>query len=749
MCCTYKINIEGIVQGVGFRPFVYKLAEKMQLTGQVTNQSNGVEIIVNCNEKEIDTFLESIKRNAPPLAHILSIYRKKVDHMDFHSFSIANSTTTVGITFVPPDVATCKDCERELFDNNNFRFHYLFINCTNCGPRYSIIKGLPYDRDKTTMNIFKMCEKCKEEYSDPTNRRFHAEPVCCESCGPNVYYNDYKAISAVKKIAGLIDGGFIVAVKGIGGYHLMCDAANDNALNLLRISKRRKSKPFALMCKDIATLEKYIDIADEERNLLESREAPIVIIKKQIPSISPLVNPVDCNKSAGIMLPYTPIHKLIFNFVKTPFLVATSGNIADEPICVDVKGAEKKLKIFTHHFLHHTRDIYNRVDDSVVTTVEKKIYTVRRARGLAPYPILLPKESLDVVVGLGGHLKNTLCLNIGRYAIVSQYIGDLDNIEAIDFFHETLYHLLQLHRAKTELFLVDMHPGYYTATFAANSNIPYKSVQHHLAHMASCMAENNLTDNLIGVVFDGVGLGIDGKIWGGEIFIKQGSFKRIYHLKNYKQPGGDAAARFPYRMFISYLYEEKLLFKYIDKIKQVYELDDKELILLENILTHSINTPMTSSMGRLFEGVGSLLCKIKQNEFEAHAALTLESMCIDDVDESYGFTINNNIIYIREILEGLLCDFFSINNLNMIATKFHNTVVKIILKCCENVRDLYGINDVILSGGVFQNIYLIKKSIKVLKENRFNVFFHSRIPPNDGGISLGQVYYDLMGFMYE
>ena len=745
---TYRINIEGIVQGVGFRPFIYKLAEKMQLKGQVSNLSNGVEIIVNCNEKEIDAFLESIKRDAPPLAHILSFSCERIDNREFHSFSIVNSTTTAGITFVPADIATCKDCERELFDSTNVRFQYPFINCVNCGPRYSIIKGLPYDRDRTTMDVFKMCEQCKKEYSDPANRRFHTEPICCESCGPNVYYNDYKGVSAIKKIAALISDGFIVAIKGIGGYHLMCDATNHNALNLLRIRKKRESKPFALMCKDITTLQTYVDITNEERNLLESRESPIVIIKKHISIISPLVNPINQNRSVGVMLPYTPIHKLIFNFVKTPFLVATSGNLVDEPICIDAKGAEKKLNIFTDHFLHHSRDIYNRVDDSVVTTIDKKIYTLRRARGLAPYPILLPKESLRTVVGLGAHLKNTLCVNINKYAIVSQYIGDLDNIETIDFFHETLNHLLQLYKAKAEFFLVDMHPNYYTTTFAAASHIPYRAIQHHLAHMASCMAENNLTDNLIGIVFDGAGLGFDGNIWGGEMFIKQNSFKRAYHLKYYKQPGGDAAAKFPYRMLFSYLYEEKLLSKYIDIIKETYGLVNRELTLLENMLTYSINTPLTSSMGRLFESIGSLLCKIKQNEFEAHAALVLESMCIENIDECYEFAIHNNIINIREMFEGILYDFINVPHVNIIATKFHNTVVQIILKCCEHIRDLHSINDVVLSGGVFQNIYLIKKSIKLLKENDFNVFFHSKIPSNDGGISLGQVYYDLMGYMY-
>ena len=464
---------------------------------------------------------------------------------------------------------------------------------------------------------------------------------------------------------------------------------------------------------------------------------------------SPLVNPVDGNKSIGIMLAYTPIHKLLFHFIKTPFIIATSGNIVDEPICIDTKSAEGKLKIFTEHFLHHTRGIYNRVDDSVVTIIEKKIYTLRRARGLAPYPILLPAEAKKVVVGLGGHLKNTICLNIGKFAVVSQFIGDLDSIETISFFHETLDHLLKLYNKKADLYITDLHPDYYTSIFAGNSKVPYKSVQHHLAHMASCMAENNLIDNLIGIVFDGVGLGFDGKIWGGEIFIKEGSFRRIYHLKYYKQPGGDAAAIFPYRMFISYLYEESLLFKNIDLIKKIYEINNNEITILENILNSGINTPMTSSMGRLFEGVGSFLMRLKQNEFEAHTALALESMCFDDVDEFYSFSIEKNIIDIRDTIENIVRDVINEENANIIATKFHNTIAHVILECCENIRNSFRINIVILSGGVFQNMYLIKKSIKLLQENGFNVFFHSRIPSNDGAISLGQVYYNLMNFIYE
>ena len=746
---TNKLTIEGIVQGVGFRPFIYNLAKKMGLTGQVKNTSKGVEIIVRCNEIEINHFIESIKRKAPPLAHILSISHESTVDREFNDFSIVESDNIAGFTFVPADVAICKDCEKELFDSTNFRYYYPFINCTNCGPRYSIIKNLPYDRDKTTMNTFNMCVKCSEEYQNPSNRRFHAEPICCATCGPYVYYNNFKGIEAIKKIALLIEEGFIVAVKGLGGYHLICDATNDRSLEILRKRKRRKSKPFATMCENIVMLQNYIKLCEEEIALLDSRESPIVIIKKKISILSSLVNPIDENRSVGIMLPYTPIHKLLFHFIKTPFLVVTSGNVIDEPICINAESAEAKLNQFTEHFLHHTRDIYNRVDDSVVTIIERKIYTIRRARGLAPYPILLPKESHKVVVGLGAHLKNTLTLNIGKYAIVSQYIGDLDSVETIDFFHETLDHLQSLYNTKAEMFITDMHPEYYTTSFAANSQIPYRAVQHHLSHMASCMAENNLIDNIIGIVFDGVGLGVDGNIWGGEVFIKQGTFKRIYHLKYYKQLGGDVAAIFPYRMVISYLHEEKLLSKYIDMIKKIFSLKDNEITIIEDMLNCEINTPLTSSMGRLFEGIGSLLNKIKQNEFEAHTALSLESMCIENIDCFYDFTIQRNIINIRETIEGIINDIYQSVNINIIATKFHNTIVSIILRCCQNIRHTYRINDIILSGGVFQNIYLIKKCIKMLQENQFNVFFHSRIPANDGAISLGQVYYNLMDFAYD
>jgi hydrogenase maturation protein HypF len=599
------------------------------------------------------------------------------------------------------------------------------------------------------MNIFDMCEECNDEYIAPENRRFHAEPICCEKCGPNVYYNNYKGIEAIKKIATLIDEGSIVAVKGLGGYHLICDATNDKSVAFLRDKKRRNNKPFAIMCKNILTLQNYLQLNEEEISLLESRESPIVIIRKKIQFLSPLVNPVDKNKSIGIMLAYTPIHKLLFHFIKTPFIIATSGNIVDEHICISTKSAEDKLKTFTDHFLHHTRDIYNRVDDSVATIVEKKIYTLRRARGLAPYPILLPLEEKNVVVGLGAHFKNTICLNISNFAIVSQYIGDLDSVETITFFQENLNHLLNLYNKKAEVYITDLHPDYYTSTFAANSQIYHKSVQHHLAHMASCMAENNLTDNLIGIVFDGVGLGFDGKIWGGEIFIKEGTFRRIYHLKYYKQPGGDAAAIYPYRMFISYLYEEDLLLKYIDLVKKTFEINNNELTILENILNSGINAPMTSSMGRFFESVGSFLMKLKYNEFEAHTAIALESECVDNLNESYSFSIEKNIINVRDTIENILRDVISEKKINIIATKFHNTVATIIFKSCENIRNIANINDVILSGGVFQNIYLIKKSIKLLQENGFNVFFHSRIPSNDGAISLGQVYYNLMDFTYE
>jgi hydrogenase maturation protein HypF len=749
MIYTYQIFIKGIVQGVGFRPFIYNLVKDKKLNGIVRNSTKGVEIIVNCDDKKIDFLIEEIQLKAPPLAHILAISYQKITYKKFKDFTILHSEFSEGITLVHPDVATCKDCEAELFDKRNYRYLYPFINCTNCGPRFSIIKALPYDREKTTMKTFEMCERCKKEYSEPENRRFHAEPICCEKCGPNVYYNNYRGIEAIKEIALLIDNGSIVAVKGLGGYHLICDATNNSALVVLREKKRRRSKPFAVMCKNVATLKHYVELSDEEIVILESRESPILVIKKHIEGLSPLVNPIDNNRSIGIMLPYTPVHKLIFSFIKTPFIIATSGNLVDEPISINAESAEEKLNIITRHFLHHTRDIYNRVDDSVVTLIENKIYTIRRARGLAPYPILLSKSRADVAIGLGAHLKNTLCLNIDNFAVVSQFIGDLDSFETISFFDETLDHLLKLYNKKASLYLTDLHPDYYTSGYAANSNVPYKVIQHHLAHFASCMAENNLTDNIIGVIFDGVGLGYDGDIWGGEFFIKMGAFKRVYHLDYYKQAGGDAAAIFPYRMLISYLYKEGLLSSNKEVVQNIFEINNNELSILEYILKNDINAPKTSSMGRLFEGVGSLLLKLKKNEFEAHSAMALEALCVDNLDEFYPFTTEKNIIFIGKLIESIFSDFLKGTSKNLIATKFHNTIAQIILHCCNNIKKLFHLNDVVFSGGVFQNIYLLKRSIKLLREHDFNVFLHSRVPPNDGGISLGQVYFDLMDFKYE
>jgi hydrogenase maturation protein HypF len=744
---TYSILISGIVQGVGFRPFIYNVAQQLHITGWVKNTPLGIKLNITCSKSILDDFIVQIKTNAPPLSHILTINYREITSKNFTDFQIKTSVPGRGVTLISPDIAICDDCVKELFNINDKRYLFPFINCTNCGPRYSIIRNLPYDRAKTTMDEFELCDDCLKEYIDPLNRRFHAQPVCCHKCGPHIYMGDLQDIEAIKYAAVLIDNGEIIAVKGLGGYHIICDAGNDKVVETLRKFKKRNYKPLAVMCKDIVTLKKYIKLDESYYNLLTSAQAPIVILNQRIKALSKLINTID--NTTGIMLAYTPLHKILMEFTKTDFIVATSGNIKDEPISIENEDAEKKLSIYTKQILHHNREIFIRVDDSVATLVNKKLYILRRARGFAPYPVLLPKKSARPIMGLGAHLKNTICLGLANYAFVSQYIGDLDNVETIDFFKEVLKYFTNTFNVVPEVYITDLHPDYFTSRWADKTEGKIEKIQHHLSHMSACMAENNLKDNVIGVIFDGVGLGMDSKIWGGEFFVKKNKFKRIYHLEYYKQPGGDSASINPYIMLVGYLYKNKLLQMAIPIIEKSLKVTAKEIDLIVSIIESNINSPETSSMGRLFEAVGSLLSGIKQNEFEAHTAIALEGYCDATIDEYYPYSIENNIIIIADLLFSIIEDLIKNIDKSVIATKFHNTIACMILEICTILRQSYMIKDVVLSGGVFQNKYLLEKTIKLLQDNFFCVFCHSRIPANDGCISLGQVYYNIMNFSFD
>lgn len=735
MAC--RISIRGIVQGVGFRPFVYNLAIRQNLRGWISNNTNGVEIVLDSSVETGKNFLNEILDKLPPLAYVLDYSVEEIDNKEKNDkFYIKESRVCDGVTFVSPDTSICDNCKNELFDKNHHKYLYPFINCTNCGPRYSIIENIPYDRINTSMKHFKMCDVCKGEYESVENRRFHAQPNGCHLCGPKVYFKNLEGDKLLDMAANFLNSGKIIGVKGIGGYHIICDAFNFDAVNRLRDFKKRQSKPFALMVKDKNTLLKYgINLTKDEERVFESKESPILI--KYIDNDNfKHINPL--GRNIGIMKAYTPIHLLLFKSFKGDFLVATSGNKKDEPIAIDAESAEKFLGDICDLFIHNDRDIVNRVDDSIVTFVKDMPYILRRSRGYAPLPVVLNNREKIQVAGLGGNLKSSICFLKDDFAFVSQYIGDLEYYETQKFYEEVYKRMKNLFEVEPEVLITDLHPGFFTTKFANRFKVDTYRVQHHVAHLYANMAENNLKDNVIGVIFDGVGLGDDRKIWGGEIFVKKGNLLREIHLEYSPLVGGEASIRNPFRMFLSYL-------AYFDiNISFLNDMQLKEFSLIKKMIDKNINILETSSMGRLFEAMGAFLLSIEKNEFEGHAAIALEGICSEHIDDFYKFKILNNKIGIKDIIVSVINDTIKGVEVSTIATKFHYTVAHIILESAILLREKYSVNSVCLSGGVFQNIFLLKKTIRLLEEKGFEVFIHKNIPPNDACVSLGQVYYYLL-----
>ncbi|WP_022851072.1 carbamoyltransferase HypF [Limisalsivibrio acetivorans] len=718
---SWRIRIKGIVQGVGFRPFIYRLAHERGISGSVHNHSGGVEILCDCSSPE--GFINDIKRFAPPLAHISFVEYDRTDADTGEGFRIIESKQGGGFTLIPPDSALCPDCRRELFDSNDRRHRYPFINCTNCGPRYSIMKSLPYDRPNTVMDEFTMCPDCASEYADPADRRFHAQPDCCSLCGPEISMGELKGEDALKCTVELINSGGIVSVKGLGGYHLVCDACNDSAVLRLRELKRRGDKPFAVMCR-----EPGVVMGEGERSLFESPQAPVVLLKAEGASVSEYINPM--GDDIGFMMPYTPLHELILDGVSSGYIVATSGNLRDEPIAASEDEAEENLGHYTSHFLHHNREIHNRLDDSVTACVDGVPYVIRRARGFAPWPVMLPEKTERGIAGMGAHLKSTVCLASDEYAFVSQYIGDLDNPGTRDFFDETFIKLKRLLGMEPDILVTDLHPDYHSTRFAHDEGAEVVQVQHHLAHMYSCCAENGISGDCIGVILDGTGLGSDGNIWGGEVFLRRGGvISREAHLPYTPQPGMDAAAKKPWMMAVSYI-------RSFSEHKAEEYIDNNMLPLVQGMLKSGTNCIDTSSAGRLFEGAGSLLLGIDENDFEGHAAMALERAADTSVTELYetnGFSHGG-------LISGLLDDIKAKTPIGTVSARFHNGFARMILDLCIEIRSRTGICDAVLSGGVFQNLLLLRRSVEFLRGAGFNVHIHSRVPANDGGISLGQVY---------
>jgi len=769
MQTSKHIHVTGVVQGVGFRPFVYGLATRLDLHGWVCNTSAGVEIHVEGDRSNVEAFIESLSAEAPPLARIdqVSAWEEAAEH--FSSFEIKESEKVKG-AFQPisPDVALCTDCERELFDPDDRRYLYPFINCTNCGPRFTIIKDLPYDRPATTMADFPMCDACRAEYEDPVNRRFHAQPVACPDCGPYVQLRDFAEhpstvthidlrMTAILKARQLLREGSIVAIKGLGGFHLACDAANEKAVAELRRRKGRAGKPFALMFADSKTVNGHCITNKTELSLLNGHEKPIVLLNRRTGTgIAPSVAP-DMD-TLGVMLPYTPLHHLLLNQTDPtlagepvpPVLVMTSGNFSEEPIATENMDALSRLAPLADAFLIHNRDIHIRCDDSVVRADHwqggKKtgghhtpVIYLRRSRAYAPYPVSLPFDSIPSLA-VGGELKNTFCLTREHYAFLSQHIGDMENVEVYESFEKGVEHLSRLFRVQPEMIAYDMHPGYFTTKYAENmADIPRVAVQHHHAHIAACMADNGLSDRkVIGLSFDGTGYGTDGRIWGGEVLLASyADFERVAHLEYLPLPGGDSATRHPWRIAVGYA---ESLGLDIEGLPFLKFLESQAVDVVRRQVRKKLNAPETSSMGRLFDAVACLTGIRNEVTYEAQAAMELEVLsksCVMTASP-YPFDIADGNIRVGELLRHVIEDVRKNKSAGFIGARFHQTVCAMALDVSRQMREKFGVNEVVLSGGVWQNQVLLDLARTALSRSEFVVFAHQQTPANDGGLALGQ-----------
>jgi hydrogenase maturation protein HypF len=740
-----KITVHGAVQGVGFRPFVYRLATQLRLNGWVLNSSQGVFIEVEGPLDLVHEFVARLEKEKPPLAIIQSFESSFLDIAGYQSFEIRYSDDTGPKTaLILPDIATCADCLRELLDPSNRRYRYPFTNCTNCGPRFSIIEELPYDRPNTSMRRFKQCPACEAEYRDPLNRRFHAQPNACSTCGPHLELWDTSGNvlayedEALLKAAELIRQGKIVALKGVGGFQLICTAQEEVVVIRLRQRKRREGKPFALMYPALDQVSRDCVVSSLEERLLGSPESPIVLLTRKGggSTITPSVAPG--NRALGVMLPYTPLHHLLMQELGVP-VIATSGNLANEPICIDEAEALDRLKDIADFFLIHDRPIVRHVDDSIARVVCHREMVLRRARGYAPLPVRM-KEPLPSVLAVGAHLKNTVALSVGRDVFISQHIGDLETTMALGAFHRTVADLPRLYDAQPELVACDLHPDYISTKYAASAHLTVERVQHHWAHVLACMAENELEPAVLGVSWDGTGYGTDGTIWGGEFLVPvEDSFQRVAHLRQFRLPGGEMAVKEPRRTAAAVLYEIWGQNGLEDRdLAPVAEFSKTELGLIRQMLAKGINSPVTSSAGRLFDAVASLVGIRQQVTFEGQAAMELESLIEPGVTAVYPFELSNGVPQIIDwapMIGEILVDLQKGISQGAIAAKFHNTLAEIIIEVARQIVT----PKVVLTGGCFQNRYLLEQAVQRLSQAGFKPYWHQRVPPNDGGIALGQI----------
>lgn len=752
-----RIEVEGRIQGVGFRPTVYRYAVEKNLAGYVCNTTKGVLIEVEGDIESVNGFVDKLKNFPPPNAVIKEMFFIGLPLRNEKKFKIVESKIAGEKRVdVSPDIATCKECVTELFNSQDRRYKYPFINCTNCGPRFTIIKSLPYDRENTTMEEFEMCNLCKKEYENPGARRFHAQPNCCFECGPDVQLLNKdlkvieKSVEGIKKTVGLLKEGEIVAIKGIGGFHLAGNAKDADVIRKLRERKRREEKPFALMAKDIEVIKKYCYILPEEEELIKSPQAPILLLKKKNSALPEEIAPK--NRYLGFMLPYTPLHHLLFNLGEIEVLIMTSGNLYQEPIIFENSKAISKLRRIADYFLIHNRKIFIGCDDSVTRMylLTKKEIVIRRARGYAPSPIEVNFEIKDPIISVGAHLKNTFAMGKENKVYLSQHIGDMENYESLRYFEKNLEHFKRIFNLAPAIVAYDLHPEYLTTKYAKEiiekDNLKGVGIQHHHAHISSCMAENFIGNKkVIGVAFDGTGYGEDGNIWGGEFLIcNYSQYERVAHFDYFPLPGGEKAIREVWRLGAAYLYKtygDEFLRLDIDFTRRIGK---EKLNTIKEMVKNKINCPLTSSAGRLFDAVSSL-CGIRDYvSYEGQAAIELE-MAIQkaSLESFYEFEIEKEeeiyIIKVEKVIKGIVKDLKNSLSSGIISYKFHLTIVQIIKELSKILRDKKSINHVVLSGGVFQNIFLLEQIYKDLIKEDFKVYIHSKVPPNDGGISLGQV----------
>ncbi|HWY08410.1 MAG TPA: carbamoyltransferase HypF [Candidatus Acidoferrales bacterium] len=743
------IEVAGIVQGVGFRPFVCRLANECGLTGVIVNTPAGASIEVQGEAEAVEKFLERLPKEVPPRTMITVLALREAELQPETEFRIAASRTDAGgRALISPDVAVCEDCLREMMNPRDRRFRYPFINCTNCGPRFTIIHGIPYDRARTSMAKFKMCAACQVEYENPASRRFHAQPNACWDCGPQVALlradgARMDVAEPIREAARLLQQGSVVAIKGLGGFHLACDAQNEKAVGKLRERKRQVEKPFAIMVRRMEDAARLCVMDELSKKLMSSFERPIVLLPRRaeltfVPGVAP------GNRYLGAFLPYTPLHQLLFQSGKFEALVMASGNLSEEPIAIDNEEAVRRLNGIADAFLVHDREIVRRCDDSVVRVTGGQPQKLRRSRGFVPVPVQLEKE-MQPVLAVGGELKNTVCVVRGSEAFLSQHVGDLENLESYHFFEEAVQHLQRILETEPKVIAHDLHPDYFSTKWAQErTGVELVGVQHHHAHVASCMAENHLDGKVIGIALDGTGYGTDGAIWGGEVLVADyAGFERAAHFEYVPLPGGAAAIHEPWRMAVSYL--AKHYGKGFDKLGLPFlaEIDSRKLSVVMQMMEREINSPRTSSCGRLFDAVAALVGLRGTVNFEAQAAIELEMAARDSGSEA-AYPLDLNLhgaiwqIGTKPLFDWLLKDIRQQTCVADISRKFHNGLALVFVDTAERVRDRTGLNRICLSGGCFLNALLLETTIAEMKERSFQVFFHAEVPAGDGGISLGQ-----------